>query len=138
MENRFPKIGSFQYLAEANIIKGRLEAEGVEVFIADNFTIDTDPLVSNAIGGVKLYVYTTQLDRAQTILNEIKRFSIDNEGNPVTCTKCGSTEIEVGTTIKDPKSLFSFIFILLSGWLLPFYIKHKYRCNNCGNEFDIK
>ncbi len=52
MENTFIKVASFQYSSEAMIIKGRLEAEGIEVFMKDNNTIDTDPLVSNAIGGV--------------------------------------------------------------------------------------
>lgn len=54
MKETFSRVAVFQYSAEAQIIKGRLEAEGIETFLADNHTIDTDPLVSNAIGGVKL------------------------------------------------------------------------------------
>ncbi len=50
----FSTVAVFQYSSEAQIIKGRLESDGIEVFLADNLTIDTDPLVSNAIGGVKL------------------------------------------------------------------------------------
>ena len=50
----FRKIASFQYSSEAIIYKGRLESEGIAVFMRDNFTIDTDPLVSNAVGGVKI------------------------------------------------------------------------------------
>ena len=48
----FTKIGQYQYSSEAFIYKGKLEAEGIEVFVRDNHTVDTDPLVSNAIGGV--------------------------------------------------------------------------------------
>ena len=54
MSETFKTIAKFQYSAEALIVKGRLEAEGIQVFLTDNHTIDTDPLVSNAIGGVKL------------------------------------------------------------------------------------
>jgi DNA-directed RNA polymerase subunit RPC12/RpoP len=137
MENTFTKVGSYQYSSEAIIIKGKLEAEGIEVFMADGFTIDTDPLVSNAIGGVKLFVKTIDTQKAQEILTEISRYSVDDKGEPLTCSQCGSHEIEVGTTIKDLKSLLGFVLGLLLVFL-PFYTKYNYRCNNCGNEFNIQ
>lgn len=137
MENTFTKVGSYQYSSEAIIIKGKLESEGIEVFTADGFTIDTDPLVSNAIGGVKLFVNTADAEKAQQILAEISRYSVDDTGEPLTCSQCGSHEVEVGTTIKDIKSLLGFVFGLLLAYL-PFYTKYKYRCNNCGNEFNIQ
>ncbi|NJW54799.1 DUF2007 domain-containing protein, partial [Salinimicrobium sp. CDJ15-91] len=56
MKEIFSTVAVFQYSAEAQIIKGRLESEGINSFLVDNHTIDTDPLVSNAIGGVKLKV----------------------------------------------------------------------------------
>ena len=55
-ELEFKKIGEYQYSYEANIYKTKLESFGIEVFIRDSFTIDANPLISNAIGGVKLYV----------------------------------------------------------------------------------
>lgn len=137
MEKTFTKIGSYQYTSEAIIIKGKLEAEGIEVFMADNFTIDTDPLVSTAIGGVKLYVNTKDAEKAREILEEISRYSVDDKGNPLSCEKCGSHEVEMGTTINDLKSLLAFLFTFITV-LLPFYTKYKYRCNNCGNEFNIQ
>jgi hypothetical protein len=39
----------FPYSREAEIAKGRLEADGIEVFLRDNLTIDTFPLVSQDI-----------------------------------------------------------------------------------------
>ncbi|RYJ43686.1 DUF2007 domain-containing protein [Flavobacterium beibuense] len=137
MENTFVKVASFQYSSEAMIIKGRLEAEGIEVFMKDNNTIDTDPLVSNAIGGVKLLVRLDDKERAIEVLQDVSRYSLDDEGKPLTCTKCNSHEIELGTTIKDIKSLFAFLFTFVSV-ALPFYTKYKYRCNNCGNEFNLE
>ena len=56
MSETFVTIARYQYSSEAQIVKGRLEADGIDVFLRDNITIDTDPLVSNAIGGVKLKV----------------------------------------------------------------------------------
>ncbi len=138
MENMFSKIGSYQYSSEAVIVKGRLEAEGIEVFMTDNNTIDTDPLVSNAIGGVKLFVKTENFEKATEILNAISRYSLNEVGNPIVCPKCNGKEVELGSTINDLKSLLAFIFTFLLVLLPPLYTKYKYRCNHCKNEFNIK
>jgi DNA-directed RNA polymerase subunit RPC12/RpoP len=138
MGNAFTKIGSYQYSYEAVIVKGKLEAEGIEVLMTDSFTIDTDPMVSNAIGGVKLFVKTGQLEDAQQVLSQVSRYSVDDEGKQLTCPKCGSNETELGSTIKDKKSFLSFLFCTVLFGTLPFYIKYKHRCNACGNEFNIK
>ena len=138
MENAFIKVATFQYSSEALVIKGRLESEGIEVVMVDNFTIDTDPLVSNAIGGVKLFVKKEQLEDAQRILSDISRFSLDDTGQEITCPECGSSKVELGSTIRDGKSFLSFLFGTILFGTLPFYIKYKYRCNNCSNEFEIR
>ncbi|GAA3600356.1 DUF2007 domain-containing protein [Flavivirga amylovorans] len=137
MGDRFKTIARFQYSSEAQIIKGRLEAEGIEVFLSDNLTIDTDPLVSNAIGGVKLKVLSRQALKAQHILDSIEKYSIDDEGHTINCPNCKSEKVELFSTIKDAKSLFWFIFGFLFS-SLPFYTKHKYKCEDCKTEFDLK
>lgn len=137
MSDTFKTIARFQYSTEAQIIKGRLEAEGIQVFLSDNLTIDTDPLVSNAIGGVKLKVLSRQALEAQHILESINKYSIDDEGNTISCPKCGSKKTELFSTIKDAKSLFWFIFGFLFS-SLPFYTRHKYKCEACKTEFDLK
>lgn len=134
---KFTTVAVFQYSSEAQIIKGRLESDGIEVFLSDNLTIDTDPLVSNAIGGVKLKVLSHQVMESKQILTSIKPFSIDDEGNPIHCPNCKSEHIELFSTIKDLKSFFWFIFgVLFSS--LPFYTKHKYKCEMCTTEFDLQ
>jgi hypothetical protein len=137
MTDTFKTIARFQYSSEAQIIKGRLEAEGIEVFLSDHLTIDTDPLISNTIGGVKLKVLTHQSEQAIEILDSIRKYSMDDEGNSIVCPNCKSEKIELFSTIKDAKSLIWFIFgVLFSS--LPFYTKHKYRCEACQTEFDLK
>ena len=138
MNNLFTKIGAYQYSSEAVIIRGRLQAEGIEVFMTDNYTIDTDPLVSNAIGGVKLFVKTEDLEKAEHILGDISKYSLDNTGKPIICTECESAKVNVGSTVKDLKSLIAFVFTFLTAIVLPPYTKYKYRCAECGNEFNIQ
>ncbi|WP_240409034.1 DUF2007 domain-containing protein [Flavobacterium psychrotrophum] len=105
--------------------------------MADSMTVDTDPLISNAIGGVKLYVRTEDTERAEASLAEISRYSVDNKGNSIVCPECGSTKVELMTTVKDSKGFLGFIFGIFLGTLPP-VMKHKQHCDNCGHEFDLK
>ncbi|MBE9488936.1 MAG: DUF2007 domain-containing protein [Bacteroidetes bacterium] len=137
MNETFKTIAVFQYSSEAQIIKGRLEFDGIEVFLFDNLTIDTDPLISNAIGGVKLKVLSHQEVEAKEILKSIRKYSVNDVGETIYCPNCKSEKIELFSTIKNAKSLFWFITgVLFSS--LPFYTKHKYKCEDCKTEFDLK
>jgi hypothetical protein len=80
MKEEFSNVAVFQYSAEAQILKGRLEAEGVRTFMIENHTIDTDPLVSNAIGGVKLKVRKEDEEKALQVLAAVTKYSVDDEG----------------------------------------------------------
>ncbi|WP_299272740.1 DUF2007 domain-containing protein [uncultured Psychroserpens sp.] len=137
MSQKFKTIARFQHTTEAQIIKGRLEAEGIKVFLQDHLTIDTDPLVSNAIGGVKLKVLSEDAMKAQHILSTIKRYSLDDEGNTIHCPNCNSEKIELFSTITDFKSFFSFLVGFLFG-TLPFHTRYKYKCETCSTEFKQK
>lgn len=137
MTDTFKTIAKFQYSSEAQIIKGRLESEGIAVFLSDNFTIDTDPLMSNAIGGVKLKVLTKDVLKAEHILGSISKYSLDDEGNTIYCPKCNSQKVQLFSNIKDFKSFFSFVISLFL-FTLPFYAKDTYKCEICNHEFDVK
>ncbi|NNK83431.1 MAG: DUF2007 domain-containing protein [Flavobacteriaceae bacterium] len=137
MKETFKTIARYEYSSEAQIIKGRLEADGIKVFLSDNLTIDTDPLVSNAIGGVKLKVLTEDARKAKEILSAIQKYSLDDEGKLVQCPNCKSQHVQLFSTIKDLKSFFAFFFGVIFS-VFPLYTRHKYRCEDCNTEFDIK
>ncbi|MCM4160527.1 DUF2007 domain-containing protein [Antarcticibacterium flavum] len=136
MKETFSKVAVFQYSAEAQIVKSRLEAEGVEVFLFDQFTIDTDPLVSNAIGGIKLKVWAEDEERALSILESISEYSLDDKGQEIICPICGSAKVELMTSIRDIRSFFAFLFSFLT-ISLPIHTTHEYHCNNCKQKFDL-
>jgi DNA-directed RNA polymerase subunit RPC12/RpoP len=131
----FKLIRRYQYSSEAIIFKGKLESEGIEVFMRDNNTVDTNPLYSNAVGGVKLFVKSEDFVEANNILSQISEYSLDEENQLIKCPKCGGKQINMVTSINDLKSFFSFIFSLLFV-LMPFYSRHKYKCNKCKFEFN--
>jgi hypothetical protein len=135
MKNIFELIGSYQYSSEAIIIKGKLESEGIEVFIRDNYTVDTNPLYSNAIGGVKLFVNQKDFSKAKDIIYQLSKYSVDDNNELMKCPNCGTEQVNMVTSIKDLKSLFAFLFSTLLLGTLPFYSKHKYKCRKCNFEF---
>ena len=137
MQDTFKTIARFQYSSEAQIIKGRLEAEGIPVFLVDSVTIDTDPLVSNAIGGVKMKVYSNQYNEARQILNTISDYSLDEHGQAIKCPNCHGTHVQMFSTIKDIKSFMSFLVGLLFG-TLPLHAKYNYRCEDCKTNFNLR
>lgn len=132
--SKFKQIASYQYPAEAQLFKGKLESEGIEVFIQNENTIGSDPLLSNAIGGVKLLVKNEDVVRAKYILNSIPEYSVDYQGNLLKCPNCGAEKIEYLTSVSDFKSFLSFIFGVILN-IFPFYTKYKYRCEDCKFEF---
>jgi DNA-directed RNA polymerase subunit RPC12/RpoP len=137
MQDTFVTIARFPYSTEAQIVKGRLEADGIDVFLSDNLTIDTDPLVSQAIGGVKLKVLAKDEEKARAIFQSIKTYAIDDDGKAVKCPNCNQEHVELYTTITGLKSLLFFIIGFISG-TLPFSTRYQYKCEDCNTEFPVK
>ena len=137
MKNTFTTIATFVYSSEAKIILGRLEAEGIDAFLQDDLTIDTDPLVSNAIGGVKLRVRSEDVIKSKHIIASINPYSVDDQGKDIHCPKCHSTEIHYFTHITNIKTLLAFLFGFFFG-SLPFYTKYQYTCERCKTKFSLE
>ncbi|GAA4046702.1 putative signal transducing protein [Flavobacterium chungnamense] len=135
MEEQFQLVGRYQYSSEALIYKGKLESEGIEVFIRDNNIVDSNPLYSNAVGGIKLFVKEEDLEKAQLILSEVSQYSLDENNQLIKCPKCNAEQVEMVTSIKDIRSFLAFLFSVLVVYM-PFYSKHKYKCQSCKFEFN--
>lgn len=134
-EEKFKLLRRFQYSSEAIIYRGKLESQGIEVFMRDNNIVDSNPLYSNAVGGVKMYVKTEDLDKANELLKDVSLYSVDDDNEPIKCPKCGLEQSDRVTSIKDWKSLISFIVFILTA-IIPFRFIYKYKCNACKLEFN--
>lgn len=135
MEENFKLVRSFQYSSEAQIFSGKLESEGIEIYLRDNNIVDSNPIWSNAVGGVKLFVRSEDFEKANIILSDVSQFSFDENNKLLKCPDCGAEEVEMVTSIKDLKTLLAFVFSLLFV-LMPFYSRHRYKCNKCKFEFN--
>lgn len=132
----------FKYYAnslEANRDKQILANNGLQSFIANEQTIQSDWLLSQALGGIQLQVFEDEVEKAQEILknfldNEYTSLEVDHIiADPdfdFTCPKCGSNHLYRD---ENPGGLFGISLLFLG---FPIKAKsHLYHCYYCGNEF---
>ena len=125
MKDSYTVLEVFEFSSEAQVIKSKLEAEDIDAVLMDEKTIDSDPLISQAVGGVKLLVYNEDLKKARVIYDEIRQYSTDEEGNDIHCSQCNSTRVLVAPL--ERKNIFYMLF--------PFFEKTKHICNDCNTIF---
>ena len=70
---RFIEIRSYDNYIYANIVLGKLQDSGINCHLKDEFTITIDPLLSPALGGIKVMVAQSQVERALELLEETER-----------------------------------------------------------------
>ena len=125
MIDNYKVLTTFPYSTEAQITKSKLESEDISVMLLDEKTVDSDPLISQAIGGVKLLVANEDFEKAVQIYNEIRPYEADVDGKPIDCPSCNSNHILIAPL--ERKSIFHMLF--------PFFEKTKRICNDCKTIF---
>lgn len=125
---------------EANRYKQILLENGIQSYIANELTIQSDWLLSNALGGIRLQVFENDLEAASKILEDFENnedfkleveHTIENPDFDFTCPKCGSNHIYRD---EKPGGLFGISLLLIG---IPIKASSdKYICYYCGNEFN--
>jgi len=72
-------LRAFRDVPEALLAKGRLQASGIECFLADENMVRMDWFISNLLGGIKLMVQPADFSRASRILSEPVSYESDSE-----------------------------------------------------------
>ena len=124
---------------EANRDKQILKNNGLESFIANEQTIQSDWLLSQALGGIQLQVFDDEKEKAIEIINNLLKnehtsleveHTILNPEFDFTCPKCGSNHLYRD---ENPGGLFG-VSLLVLGFPLK-APSHLYHCYYCNNEF---
>jgi hypothetical protein len=68
--DKFIEIRAYDNYLYAHIVLGKLQAAGINCHLKDELTITIDPLLSPALGGIKIMVAAAQVDRALELLRE--------------------------------------------------------------------
>lgn len=67
----FVTVATFANAFNANVVKGRLDSEGIPCFIKDEHTVAMNPFYSGALGGIKLQVREEDEADARRLLAEL-------------------------------------------------------------------
>jgi hypothetical protein len=67
----FVTVATFTNAFNANVVKGRLDSEGIPAFIKDEHTVTMNPFYNGALGGIKLQVSQENEGEARRLLAEL-------------------------------------------------------------------
>ncbi len=121
-------VKSFDNYFSANILLTRLQADGVECYLKDEHTVTIDPMLSNAIGGIKVVV--KKEDEAK-VIKLIRGYHIEYMLS-ATCPECGSNSFAHVAKPHVANYLTAILTWFFSSYAVaPEYI---YQCGNCNYE----
>ena len=121
-------VRTFTTPEEAHLLRMRLEAGGVPAVLQDEYMIQMDWGISNALGGVRLQIDERDIERAREIL--------EDQGEPLpsdrpVCPACASIQ----TAPDELPRRLSFLSMVMVGF--PFLIaRHRWKCADCGNTWN--
>lgn len=138
------EIIAFTYPHEAHLARMLLEASGINVILKDELTIQVDNFLSNAIGGVKIFVEKDKKEEALLLLESNgyiekehperqKKIEVFSSEYISQCPYCESVNIK-----KKETAGYIFVFsILLLSFPFPF-LRKRYYCYDCLKEWKIR
>jgi ribosomal protein L37AE/L43A len=138
MDDKIVTLISYHDPMLAEIVRGRLQANGIDCFIADDNTIWANPLLTQAVGGVKIKVFEKDIKKCREILSQTPEVETDDELSreaKLICPNCGSTNVRYGAaTLRRTNWITAIISFLLM--VYPFYARKAWHCFNCGKDFE--
>jgi rubredoxin len=126
----FLLLRSFDSYISASLTLARLDDQGIECYLKDEYTVTIDPMLSNAIGGIKLMVRADDFEKASALLTGFD----EDYRDALTCPQCGSHNVEY-INKPGPKNWTTAVL----SWFLASYAvatEQIYHCYSCGFEFE--
>jgi len=68
----FIQLRAFDNYISAHITMSMLQDAGINCHLQDEYVLTLDPLLNPALGGMKLMVYPSQVERATLLLEEVE------------------------------------------------------------------
>ncbi|MEO7394071.1 MAG: DUF2007 domain-containing protein [Chitinophagaceae bacterium] len=129
----FTIIQTYDNYVSAHIAMGRLQEDGINCWLKDENTVTIDPILTNAIGGIKLMVASSQAERASRILQ-----MVDTQYKSLyPCPKCDSQNVDVVSTPRKASNWASaLIGFFFTSYAMP--IETVHHCFECGYEYKVE
>ncbi|AZQ43261.1 putative signal transducing protein [Nonlabens ponticola] len=133
---KFKTVAIFVYPAEAQVIKAKLESEGIDVFLRNEYTVAAEPFASNAMGGVKMQVYKEDFLRALGLIEKGSPDFSQTITELLKCPNCSKRSVreqhDVTTATNTADRLKAVLYSVV-----PFIDHKNYKCTSCAHEFDL-
>lgn len=121
-------VRTFDNYFTANILLTRLQHHGIDCQLLDEYTVTIDPILSNAIGGIKLIVDVKDAAACDRLLKEF-----DNEYRlAAVCPNCMATNFLLVPQPGPKNFVTSLLTWLFSSYAVP--LINIYKCGDCGYE----
>jgi len=126
----FIELRSFDNYIEANIVLNMLRYHHVNCHLKDENIITIDPLLSPALGGMKLMVHHVHVERAWDLMEKAEEAYLKK----VACPVCHAHALKAISITRQHKcKLSALASMLLNGHSVE--VKKIYRCAHCGYDF---
>ena len=117
---------------DATTIQVELGSMGIDSELDGEFTVAANPLLSNAIGGIKILVQSQDAEQAMSILAANSQAKAEEEAALAkTCPKCKN---ENGEAVRRP-NWAGVLAVITLGAFSVFYPWPKYRCLDCNHKW---
>ncbi len=129
---KFVTVKESHYAADLQILKSRLESEGIACFVEGELT--SQLLTHIPTMQAELKVHESDIEKVKAILIETGEWNNDLK---VVCPKCGSEKYRIKRTLKDKMKLLAVAFISAITFtpLNQNTPSSKLICKYCETEF---
>ncbi len=122
-------IDRFFHPTDAHIAAGRIESEGIPVFLLGINHASVNWLISNALGGIQVQVPANYAEEARAILAEVAEHQAEQDD---LCPKCGSVETSAMSNSRKVAFLAVHLFSIPVPWR-----NARRHCQACGYEWVV-
>lgn len=121
-------VRSYRDPIDAELARSRLEAADIPVRVLDQHLVSIQWLYSRAIGGVKVRVQESDLERAGELLDEDRSGDLAQAPDRA-CPACGSPDFHRSRVQRRAAALALLTSIPLVAW------RRRWICNACGHSW---
>lgn len=124
-------VGNAPQPMEAALLQMELEAHGISSVQDGEYTVAIDPLLSNAIGGVRVLVDEADEAKAREVLAEFyRRRREDEAAQEFICPACGQDD-----ALPVQRPVIFWLMMALSFGVLALLPWPRYVCGACGHRW---